>query len=591
MQYSKKLIALLVAVAGLSGCAIEPVPIEADERLVSMLKDQTEIYSKQEPISAPLTFYDALARALKYNFDHRLTMMEAVLQDTQLDVAKLNMLPRLAINAGYIGREDQLGSSSVDYFNQSRSSQLAQYSTSQDAQRGVADLSFTWNVLDFGVSYYQAKQQANRVLIAQERKRKVVNNLIKEVLNAYWGASIADRLLPQLDPVLKQAEHALELSKTVEVNRLQPMLSVLEYQRSLLRIIDQLKKLKADLLVAKPKLAGLINAPIHSKFELAKPKETPEPPVLKTSMTELENLGLFYRPELREEMYQERISRDEVWKEMLKVLPGLTIPISGNWDSNSFLVYNMWMEAGARTTFNLVNLLAAPKMWKSAQTQVEVAQIRRKALSVAALVQVNVSYQQYQKALDSYNSANELNKVDQGIFKVINDTTESDAGSELERIHAATAALASQLEKEQSLSEIYSALGNIYASIGLDPVEGNIEHITVRTLAVQLEKTLDHWYKGEFPKLPNAPKTVSAPKVADVPKEVTASDNTSSTTKAHAPDADTAVDASSTPETSKAEAPKAAVASDTKDASKASSDTISFSDAKTSTPSAKTTKQ
>jgi outer membrane protein TolC len=514
---TKKLITVLVVAVSLSGCAIEPKPITDDERLSSMLKDQTEIYSKQEPISAPLTFYDALARALKYNFDHRLSIMEAVLQDTQLDVATLNMLPRLAINAGYLDRASQLGSSSVDYFNRSQSAQLTRYSTSQDASRGVADLSFTWNVLDFGVSYFQAKQQANRILIAQERKRKVVNNLIKEVLNAYWGASIAERLLPQVTPVLQQAEHALELSKSVEVNRLQPLLSVLEYQRSLLRVIDQLKKLKADLSVAKPKLAGLINAPIHSDFQLAQTKQTPEPPKLTTSMTELENLGLFYRPELREELYQERISRDEVWKEMLKVLPGLTIPLSANWDSNSFLVYNTWLEAGARTTFNLVNLLAGPKMWKTAQTQIEVAQTRRKALSVAALVQINVSYQQYLKAMDSYHSASELNVVDQSIFKVITDTTESDAGSELERIHAATAALASQLEKEQSLSEIYSALGNIYASIGLDPTAGNIEHITVRTLAVQLEKTLDKWFKGEFPKLPNTPNTPSVAKTPETP--------------------------------------------------------------------------
>lgn len=555
MQYSKKLIALLVAVVSLTGCAVDPVPIEGDERLVTMLKDQTEIYSKQEPITAPLTFYDALARALKYNFDHRLTMMEAVLQDTQLDVSKMNMLPRLAVNAGYYGRMAQLGSSSVDYYNPDRSSQLSKYSTSQDMERGIGDISLTWNVLDFGVSYYQAKQQANRVLIAQERKRKVVNNLIKEVLNAYWSANIADRLLPKLDPILKQAEHALELSKTVEVNRLQPMLSVLEYQRSLLRIIDQLKKLKADLLIAKPKLAGLINAPIHSNFELAKPKETPEPPVLKADMTELENLGLFYRPELREEMYQERISRDEVWKEMLKVLPGLTIPLSGNWDSNSFLVQNMWMEASARTTFNLINLLAAPKMWKSAQTQIEVSQTRRKALSVAALVQINVSYQQYAKALDSYNSASELNKVDQGIFKVIADTTESDAGSELERIHAATSALASQLEKEQSLSDIYSALGNIYASIGLNPVEDNIENITVRTLAVKLEKTLDRWYKGEFPKLPNAP-VANASKVADTPKESTASDKSSTAKKPDVAKKPTVSDTSNTPVTLSAKSEK-----------------------------------
>ncbi|CAG1769096.1 hypothetical protein BAC3_00051 [uncultured bacterium] len=504
--YSKQLIALSVAVAGLTGCAIEPQPITPNEQLASVLKDQAEIYHKQEPITAPLTFYDALARALKYNYDHRLSMMETVLQEAQLDVATMNMLPRLAVNAGYVGRDDQLGSSSVNYFNQNQSSQLSTYSTSQDPHRGVADLSFAWNVLDFGVSYYQAKQQANRVLIAEERKRKVVNNLIKEVLNAYWAANIADRLLPQVNPVLEQAEKALALSKSVEINRLQPMLSVLEYQRSLLRIIDQLKKLKADLSIAKPKLAGLINAPIHSDFKLAQPKETPEPPQLKASTEELEKIGLFYRPDLREEVYQERISRDEVWKEMLKILPGLTIPVSVNWDSNSFLVYGTWMEMGARTTFNLVNLISGPKIWKSAQTQIEVAQTRRKALSITALVQINVSYLQYLKALESYHTADELNKVDQGIFKVINDTTESDAGSELEKIHAATAALASQLEKEQSLSEIYAALGNIYSSMGLNPVEGDIENITVRTLAVKLEKTLDGWYKGEFPSLPNAPE-------------------------------------------------------------------------------------
>ena len=40
MLYSKKLVALLVAVASLTGCAIEPTPIKPDERLAGMLKDQ-----------------------------------------------------------------------------------------------------------------------------------------------------------------------------------------------------------------------------------------------------------------------------------------------------------------------------------------------------------------------------------------------------------------------------------------------------------------------------------------------------------------------------------------------------------------------
>jgi outer membrane protein, multidrug efflux system len=507
VQYTKILITAFLTVMLLEGCNINPMPISPDERLASMAQDQVEMYAKQELITRPLTLYDALARALKYNYDHRLTVMEAVLQDTQLEVATLNMLPKLTANAGYSFREHQLASSSAIYnnYNDIRGTALgnnARYATSQDASRGIADLTFAWNVLDFGVSYFQAKQQADRILIAQERRRKVVNNLIKEVLQAYWSTNIADRLLPGLEPVLAEAERALAVSRTIEGDRLQPIISVLEYQRSLLRIIDQLKKLRADLLIAKPKLAGLINAPAHSNFLLAQPAVTPEPPELKNSVEELENLGLFYRGDLREEIYQERISRADVWKEMLKVLPGLTIPIGLNFDSNSFLINNFWMEAGARTTVNLVNLIAAPKIWDSAQTQVEVARTRRKALSVAAVVQINVGYQQYLKALDSYKNAKELNKIDESISTVMSNNAASDAGSELERIHASTAALASQLEKEQSLADVYGAMGNIYASIGLDPATGGIEHVTVRALAVQLEKTLDSWYKGNLPKLP-----------------------------------------------------------------------------------------
>jgi outer membrane protein TolC len=508
MESKKILKIVLIPLLLLSGCNLNPIPVTPDERLATMMQDTSEMYAKQEPIKGPITFYEALARALKYNYDHRLTMMEAVLQDTQLEVATLNMLPKLTANAGYQFRDRKLGSSSEDFYT---GETTLRSSTSQDASRGIADITFAWNILDFGVSYFQAKQQADRILIAQERRRKVVNNLIKEVLEAYWSANIADRLLPGLEPVLAEAERALEISRQIESDRLQPVISVLEYQRSLLRIIDQLKKLKADLLVAKPKLAGLINAPMHANLVLAQPLVTPEPPELKTSVAELENLGLFYRGDLREEIYQERISRADVWKEMLKVLPGLTIPVGMNWDSNSFLVEQLWFEAGARTTFNLINLIAAPKVWKSAETQVEVARTRRKALSVAALVQINIGYQQYLKALNSYKTARELSKVDDSIYTVTSNNAANDAGSELERIHAATSALASQLEREQNLADVYGALGNIYASIGLHPVSGGIEHVTVRALAVQLEKTLDSWYKGYLPKLPAPPKPAVIP--------------------------------------------------------------------------------
>lgn len=498
MKYLNALGAALVTAATLSGCAIKPQPITSDERLKGMMADRSEMYNKQEAISGPLTFYDALARALKYNLEHRLNLMESVLQENQLSVANMNMLPKLTASAGYLGRDKQLFSESM----LSNGRRTGRQSTAQDTGRGVADLALTWNILDFGVSYYQAKQQADRVLIAQEKRRKVANNLVKEVLQAYWSASIADRLLPKMTPVLEQSERALALSKTIGDNRLQPVVSVLEYQRSLWRVIDQLKKLKADLSIAKPKLAGLVNVPLDAPLQLADVDAMPVPPQMTATVTELEKIGLFYRPELREEMYQERIAHDDARKELIKLLPNVNLPLSVNYDSNSFLLHQVWLEAGARSTFNLINLIAAPKVWKSASTQVDVAKIRRKALSVAALVQINVGYQQYLKALASYRSADQLSQVDEGIYSAIATHVENDAGSELERIHAATSALESQLEKEQSLSEVYAALGNIYASIGLDPATGSMENVSVRTLSANLQRTMERWYKGDLPKLP-----------------------------------------------------------------------------------------
>ena len=44
------------------------------------------------------------------------------------------------------------------------------YSVSQDKKRNTYDVAFTWNVLDFGLSYVRAQQQADRFLINKESK-------------------------------------------------------------------------------------------------------------------------------------------------------------------------------------------------------------------------------------------------------------------------------------------------------------------------------------------------------------------------------------------------------------------------------------
>ncbi len=174
----------------LQGCAIKPDPIDQAEHEARVAQDQLSLYAGQEPIEGPLSMEDAIARALKYNYDHRLALMESAFHNQQLTAASLAMLPKLAANAGYTHRANDAASSSISY--ETRKETL-EPSLSSERDKRTADLTLTWTVLDFGLSYFQASQQADRLLIMQERKRRVVNNIVKEVIGAYWKALTADK--------------------------------------------------------------------------------------------------------------------------------------------------------------------------------------------------------------------------------------------------------------------------------------------------------------------------------------------------------------------------------------------------------------
>jgi outer membrane protein TolC len=489
--------ALMALVA--SACTIVPEAILPEAHVERAIADQRAVFDGQEPLNGPLTLHEATARALKYNFDHRLTMMEEVLQKQQLDLATFNMLPRLAASAGYNVRNNESASSSLSILTRRQS---LEPSTSQDQERWSGDLTFTWNLLDFGVSYFQAKQQADRALIAYERRRRVINNMVKEVRSAFWRAATAERLLPKIDPVLADTEKALKASRHIESEMLQPLMQNLEYRKNLLQVLSQLRKLRSDLSVAKAQLSALINVPPGTPFTISLPEEEILPPaVIPTPLRDLESFGLASRPELREEAYQERVDRNGVYKEIVKMLPGVSLLSSLNYDSNSYLVNNAWGEAGFRVTWNLIGLISAPKALSVANAQVEVSKTRRLALSIAVMTQINISYQQYLRAIENYETALEVSKVEDRILKAVDDAGDLQAQSDFERIRHAGSAIAAQLERDRSLAELQSSLANLYISIGLDPLPVAETGADLPALTTAVKAAFENLDSGKLPEL------------------------------------------------------------------------------------------
>src|SRR5262245_5084818 len=91
----------------LGGCAVSPQTMTPEEREQLAQQTRKTLFDNQEAIARPMTLEEATARAIKYQAEHRQRRLEEALGDAQLDVAKFDILPKLALNAGYSTRSNE----------------------------------------------------------------------------------------------------------------------------------------------------------------------------------------------------------------------------------------------------------------------------------------------------------------------------------------------------------------------------------------------------------------------------------------------------------------------------------------------------
>ncbi|MDO1530355.1 TolC family protein [Fulvimonas sp. R45] len=485
----RKILAATLATVLLGGCAAHLQPITQAERAAAVQSDEQAMFGHQAPVAGPITLDEAMARALKYNLDHRVKMMEDALAHRQLDLANVDLLPQLTASAGYTSRDNVLASSSQDIYT---GQQSLVPSTSSDRQARNAGLGLSWNILDFGVSYYAAHQQADRVLASRERRRKVVQMLMQQTRQAYWQAAGAQKLQAQIAPLLAQAKQALDDSRTIESKGLNDPLKSLAYQRELIDTVLQLEGIRDELAQAKPKLASIMDLPPGKPFQLAPPSSFPMP-ALDIAPDKMEQIALMHRPELLEADYQERIGLAETRKAMAKLLPGVELSVGAHYDSNDFLVNNTWRDAGVQVSWNLLNLFNAKRIKAAAKAQYDLAREQRLALNMAVLTQVHVAWIDYNSRRTQFELTRQLNDVEQRILEHTRNATEASAEGKLAEIRAATSALMSELRLYQNYAAFQGAYGQMIASLGLDPVPAKVTGYDLPTLSKAIRDTESEW--------------------------------------------------------------------------------------------------
>ena len=472
---TSSLLAVLTTLAliGLSGCAIKPIPLTTDEVRSRAQEDRAVLAKDQEPVSGPIDLYEAMARALKYNLDARVELMHKMLAQTQLDLSHYAMLPRLAANAGFDGRNNYSGGVGRSLL--TGEDNLAPF-TSSEKNVFSADLSLSWNVLDFGLSYIRAKQAADDVLIAEEERRRVANRVMQDVRTAYWRAVSAERILPSLKMLDEWVKNALEKAQAVQDEKLSTPLVPLQYRLDLLNTQRYVQQLFRELNTAKLQLAALINLPPgeEQKMMLMVPEREAGTLNLPLDMSGLEDRALEARPELRQIDYRRRINARETKAAILEMFPSLNLQVGGNYNSNSLLFNQNWAAYAARASWNLLNIFRYPARAKTIEAQDQVLHTQNLALTMAIMSQVHVSVAQVAQAKKETSTAKLYHDTQSQISEQTRLGWRIGRQSEQTVLRERVNQVAAQLRYDAIESELQVSWASLLAAVGEDVLPNDL---------------------------------------------------------------------------------------------------------------------
>lgn len=486
-----KLALAVATIFSLSACAnLAPAPFSEQAMAEQGQQDRVAAQRGVEPVGKTLSLEQAMARALMYNLDRRSKLLEEAMSFKQLDVSRFDMLPKLLAQAGYSWRNN-------DKISMSRDANSGQLSTSrfvsQEREHETNSLTLSWNLLDFGVGYFNARQQADRVLIAGEKRRKAMHQLMQDVRTAFWRAYAAQKLHDEVQATIKMAEEALEDSRSIESERLRNPIDALRYQRQLLENLRLLEAIDQELSTARIELPPLINAPLGQDFTLTAPDETTNRDALTVPASVMEEMVMVQNPDVREHYYNARIAREETHKTLVRLFPNLSVNYGYNYDTDKYLLNNNWRESSVLLSFNIFNLLTGPSQMKLAEAGVALADQRRIATQMAVLAQVHVARQQLHNALNQYERANAIWETDQRITEHMKNREITQTQGKLDRVANQTTSILSLLRRYQALAQAQAAEARLQATLGLEPQIGSIDEIKLADLTRDLTQNPNLW--------------------------------------------------------------------------------------------------
>lgn len=442
------------------------------DRAIRVDADLQSMYANTpRKIEKPIDMYMAFALALKYNYTRRLISY----QQSMIEVGKnpTNRLPEIFSSAGYVNTSNP---GAMD-----------------------SELKLAWNILDVSTVYYQSKDDWYQTSVAYEQSRKVIHNLMQETRVLYWKALSAQRMLPIIDNMIEYMTLDVDElnAKTKELAKEGKSLSVddLSKKRQYMEEVKKLSAIKRDLETAEVRLASLMGFHPSTEFTLVgKEYGNFELPEIKSSLSEMEWVALTNRPELR--------VRDLVTNvdEVIASFKVFSDPGDAKYKTDANYYNREWSKKAKEIGLEVFENVQDPKYF-------EAESLRRQRMTTLVLTQVYVAWARYMSAIEDYRISAELANASEDIAE---DTTISDGARATQSQLEAARAIEDEAKSLLAYVDLQDALGNLYATLGMDAIPYYMLNEKPSKIAVYLRGVLEKWRKGEF--LPdNRPYLLAVP--------------------------------------------------------------------------------
>ncbi len=445
-----------------------------------------------------ITIYDAIARSFKTSLDARYETLADIIDQDLLKQEYNAILPKIVEVAGYRARY------TPDFYFASLGAEL-ETRTSPTTSKHRNALAAVWNMIDFSITYSNAKTYKNKALLNDALKRKAMQNIVSDVNLAFYKVAGVE----QIEPEIKEIE--LKLLKAINNVENSPNRAELSSYENALKVnLNQIIALKKEGLVAKLELSSLLGLGKYINYRVQPPVDFATEELKRYTLNSLEIEALKNRKNDGDEdnivFFREQVG---------SILPDAEFGYNQvkNYD---YFQNQVWEEAGLKISWNLISLMNSAQMAITQEEKKRLLDTYDIAEGTAILSEVNIAYLRFNQALNNFTIAMLLSDVKSDI-SAKNGKSEITNITDLEKISNQIEAIMAKMKIYYSYGELKDAEDILLSSVGiktypsfLNPknvkeiVDGKQEVKTKTPIKVNLDDNIeketwatgDNWLEG-----------------------------------------------------------------------------------------------